>query len=83
MRLRFVGAAVDEHGVPEQRVSDGQIGIERQRTLKLGDALGAAIGVDLRTAQEHVRQGVVGSQRQHFGQRRLGGGEFPARSAAG
>ena len=76
MRLRFVGAAVDEHGEPEPRLSVGQIGIKGQRALELGNALSAPVAVDQHPAQDCVRPSVVGSQRQHFGQRRFGGGEL-------
>ncbi len=59
MSFGLSGATDKNLGVTDIRVSGGQIWIQRQRPLELGNGLGRAVGLHLVETQDLVGQCIV------------------------
>ena len=68
----FFGVTYENLGETDVPVSGGQVRIERQRSLELGNTLVRALGLDQDAAHDLVGQRIVRPQRKHPGYLRLG-----------
>src|SRR6266850_5933773 len=76
VRLHFLAATRHILAKSNEPVRIRQIPVKRESLLTFGNTLSTAERLHLNCTQKHVSHGMVGDERQHSDQRRLGGSEM-------